>query len=180
MNLHDDDFTLFGLPRRFTLDAADLEQRWKTLQRQAHPDRFAAQGAAAQRVAMQWSARINEAYQRLKHPTSRGAYLCELLGAGIEAHTNTAMPAEFLMQQMQLREQADEADSPAELAAVAAEAAAMQQHWRTRLAEQLDGGDTAQSQDAAAAAASVRALMFADKLEQDIQRRRAALASAST
>ena len=75
-SLQDDDFRLFGLPMGFELDRAALDERWKALQRQAHPDRFAAQGAAAQRVAMQWSVRINEAYQRLKDPLKRAAYWC--------------------------------------------------------------------------------------------------------
>ena len=59
-----DDFTLFGLTQQFAQDRAAVDARWKALQREAHPDKFAAQGAAAQRVAMQWSVRINEAYQR--------------------------------------------------------------------------------------------------------------------
>ena len=86
-----------------------LDARWKDLQREAHPDRFAAQGPAAQRVAMQWSVRINEAYQRLRDPLKRAAYLCELHGAPIRAEDNTAMPAAFLMQQMQWREALDDA-----------------------------------------------------------------------
>ena len=110
MNLDATDFELFGLPQRFAQDRAALDARWKELQREAHPDRFAAQGAAAQRVAMQWSVRINEAYQRLKDPLKRAAYLCELRGAPIDAENNTAMPADFLMQQMEWREALDEAE----------------------------------------------------------------------
>ena len=92
-----------------------MDARWKELQRQAHPDKFAAQGAAAQRVAMQWSVRINEAYQRLKDPMRRAAYLCELHGAPILAEDNTAMPAAFLMQQMEWREALEEAGTAAQL-----------------------------------------------------------------
>ena len=106
-SLQDDDFRLFGLPMGFALDRAALDERWKALQRQAHPDRFAAQGTAAQRVAMQWSVRINEAYQRLKDPLKRAAYWCELNGAPIKAERNTAMPATFLVQQMTWREALD-------------------------------------------------------------------------
>jgi molecular chaperone HscB len=100
VNLQSDDFELFGLARQFAQDRALIDERWKELQRQAHPDKFSAQGAAAQRVAMQWSVRINEAYQRLKVPLSRAAYLCELNGAPVNAENNTAMPGSFLMQQM--------------------------------------------------------------------------------
>ena len=109
MNLQSDDFELFGLPRQFAQDRSQIDARWKELQREAHPDRFAAQGAAAQRVAMQWSVRINEAYQRLKDPLKRATYLCELNGVSIGAEDNTAMPAAFLMQQMEWREALDDA-----------------------------------------------------------------------
>jgi len=115
VNLQSDDFELFGLARRFAQDRAALDARWKDLQRQAHPDKFTAQGAAAQRIAMQWSVRINEAYQRLKNPLKRAAYLCELHGAPINAENNTAMPASFLMQQMQWREELDEAQGAQDL-----------------------------------------------------------------
>jgi curved DNA-binding protein CbpA len=90
VNLQADDFELFGLPRQFSQERSAIDARWKSLQREAHPDKFAAQGAAAQRVSMQWSVRINEAYQRLKDPLRRAAYLCELGGAPINAHSNTA------------------------------------------------------------------------------------------
>ena len=71
MNLQSTDFELFGLETRFAQDRSAVDARWKDLQREAHPDKFAAQGAAAQRVAMQWSVRINEAYKRLKDPLKR-------------------------------------------------------------------------------------------------------------
>ena len=118
MNLQSNDFELFGLTQQFAQDRAALDARWKDLQREAHPDKFAAQGDAAQRVAMQWSVRINEAYQRLRDPLKRAAYLCELAGSPVNAHSNTAMPAAFLMQQMQWREDLDEARSDAALGAL--------------------------------------------------------------
>jgi len=121
VNLQSDDFELFGLQRQFTQDRAALDERWKALQREAHPDKFAAQGAAAQRIAMQWSVRINEAYQRLKDPLKRAAYLCELAGFAVNAHSNTAMPPAFLMQQMEWREAMDEANSADALEALADE-----------------------------------------------------------
>jgi len=99
-----DDFALFDLPRRFTLDADDLAARRRAVQAEVHPDRFAAGGAAAQRAAMQWAVRVNEAYERLKDPLKRAAYLCDLGGVPIRAEDNTAMPPEFLMQQMAWRE----------------------------------------------------------------------------
>ena len=166
MNLQSDDFELFGLPRRHAQDRAAIDARWKDLQREAHPDKFAAQGAAAQRVAMQWSVRINEAYQRLKDPLKRAAYLCELHGVSVNAENNTAMPAEFLMQQMVWRETLDEAQDVEALDALNTEVG----HARMELlrsCEQLI--DVAR--DYAAAVAQVRALMFIERFAQDIDTR---------
>ena len=56
MKLASDDFELFGVPRRFEQDRAVLDTRWRALQAEVHPDRYAAQGQAAQRLAMQWAA----------------------------------------------------------------------------------------------------------------------------
>src|SRR5437868_14954749 len=109
MNLNDTDFELFDVPPTFAQDRDAIDARWKELQREAHPDRFAAQGPAAQRIAMQWSVRINEAYRRLKDPLKRAAYLCEMRGAPIEAEKNTAMPAQFLGEQLEWREALEEA-----------------------------------------------------------------------
>ena len=119
MNIDADDFTLLGLPRAFTLDRAKLDAAWKELQARVHPDRFAADGAASQRVAMQWAVRVNEAHQRLKDPLKRAAYLCELQGVPVQAESNTAMPAAFLMQQMAWRETLEDSDAPDALEALA-------------------------------------------------------------
>ena len=166
MNLADSDFALFALPERFRQDRAALDARWKELQREAHPDRHAAQGAAAQRVAMQWSVRINEAYQRLKDPLKRAAYLCEQRGAPINAESNTAMPTAFLMQQMQWREALDEAATEDELDALARELSAARARVLAHIERLLD-----EAQDAAAAANEVRALMFIERFDHDVQAR---------
>lgn len=159
------DFVLFGLPEHHALDRALLDARWKELQREAHPDRFASQGAAAQRVALQWSVRINEAYQRLKDPVRRAAYLCELHGAAIDAERNTAMPSDFLMQQMQWREDLDEADAQPALDALHDAVASARGHALSECAQCL-----AQSRWADAAA-WVRRLMFIERFLSDIDHR---------
>lgn len=154
------------LRKRFNQDRAALDARWKTLQREAHPDKFSAQGTAAQRVAMQWSVRINEAYQRLKDPLRRAAYLCELAGAPINAENNTAMPAEFLMQQMQWREALDDATTADALEN-------LHQEVLQTLATALDQCQTLidVTQDFAQAAQQVRALMFVERFVKDIEAR---------
>ncbi len=166
MNLADDDFTLFGLPPRFHQDRALIDTRWKELQREAHPDRFAAQGAAAQRVAMQWSVRINEAYQRLKNPLQRAAYLCEQRGAAINAESNTAMPARFLMEQMEWRESLEEAETEADLEALSDQLAGSRGAVLREIERLLD-----EAGDAPAAAEQVRALMFIERFAHDVEAR---------
>ncbi len=170
MHLADDDFTLFGLPQRFALDRSALDVCWRALQAQVHPDRFASEGASAQRLAMQWAVRVNEAYQRLKDPLKRGAYLCELRGTPIEAENNTAMPVAFLMQQMAWREDLDDARDAAAVGQLEGAVATDEAAKLVDLGHSLDDlGDTA------TAAQQVRALMFVARFRADIHRRLEAL-----
>ena len=170
MNLASTDFELFDIAPRFALDSGALDARWRALQGEVHPDKFAAQGAAAQRVAMQWAVRVNEAYQRLKDPVKRAAYLCELNGAPIEAENNTAMPTTFLLQQMEWREALDEAGAVAQVEALAD---AVVTHRRTALTELQSTLD--ERRDFAAAAQQVRALMFVERFVHDLDQRLEAL-----
>jgi molecular chaperone HscB len=166
LSLQSSDFDIFGLAPRFAIDRVALDARWKDLQREAHPDRFATSPAAAQREAMQWSVRINEAFQRLKDPLKRAAYLCELNGTPIRAEDNTAMPAAFLMQQMQWREDLDEADTPHALERMASEVAAAR---RTMLEALQQTADI--QRDFAALAQQVRSLMFVERFASDVEAR---------
>jgi molecular chaperone HscB len=166
VNLQASDFELFGLPERFAQDRAAIDARWKELQREAHPDKFASQGPAAQRIAMQWSVRINEAYRRLKDPLQRGAYLCELRGAPVDAENNTAMPPEFLVEQMEWRESLDEARGPTDLDRLEEELNRTRRETLQRIESLLD-----EQGDAAAAAQQVRALMFIERFDHDVQSR---------
>ena len=165
MNLQSNDFELFGLIQQFAQDRTALDARWKSLQREAHPDKFSTEGAAAQRVAMQWSARINEAYQRLKDPLKRAAYLCELGGAPIQAHSNTAMPASFLMQQMQWREALDEAQNLGELETLRDDVELAKRQLQAQCTQLLDA-----QHDFHAAGQPVREWMFIEKFAQDLDR----------
>jgi molecular chaperone HscB len=162
-SLQANDFEVFGLPQQFAQDRSAIDARWKDLQREAHPDKFAAQGAAAQRVAMQWSVRINEAYQRLKDPVRRAAYLCELHGVPVQAESNTAMPAEFLLQQMQWREALDEASDVVALDALGDVVNRSRRQALQRCEQMIDA-----AHDYAGAVAQVRALMFIERFAQDI------------
>lgn len=159
-------FQLLGIPARFAIDAATLERGYRDLQSQVHPDRFAASSEAERRVAMQWAARANEAYTTLRDPVDRARYLLALKGFDTEEESNTSMPADFLMQQMEWREAVAEA--------AAARDARELQAVRTRLAEtrreMLQQLERALDRDAnfEAGCSMVRKLRFLDKLEDEI------------
>ena len=171
ISLQASDFELFGLPAAFELDRSQIDLQWKSLQREAHPDRFASEGAAAQRIAMQWSVRINEAYNRLKDPLKRAAYLCELNGAAVNAENNTNMPSAFLMQQIEWREALDDCKA---LKASDAKDKALE-----KLLDEVDGSHAQALKQIAklidvehnfpAAVGQVRALMFIEKFAQEVQ-----------
>jgi molecular chaperone HscB len=114
---------------------------------------------------MQWAARANEAFRTLRSPVARAAYLCERHGQPIEAESNTAMPAAFLMQQMQWREELDEArGGDGEAAhALAREVEARRQEVLARVASALD-----ERHDYADAAAGVRELHFIDRFREEL------------
>jgi molecular chaperone HscB len=97
-------FELFSLPQRYALERAELDARYRDLQRTVHPDRYASASDQERRISMQQATQINEAYQVLKDPLKRGRYLLELRGCGLDDQQNTHQDPEFLMQQMELRE----------------------------------------------------------------------------
>jgi molecular chaperone HscB len=166
MNLQSTDFELFRVPMQFAQDRAVLDTRWKELQREAHPDKFAAQGVAAQRIAMQWSVRINEAYQRLKDPLRRASYLCELHDAPIHAEKNTAMPTDFLLQQMQWRQALEEAKTVQDLEEIASQSNDSGREQLSKIEQTLDI-----NKDFAAAAQQVRSLMFIERFSSEVDAR---------
>ena len=167
MDLRADHFALFGLNRGFRLDLSDLDSRYRDLQAQVHPDRFINAGDAERRLSMQWATHANEAYQTLKRPLERAKYLLHLSGHDIQAENNTAMPADFLMEQMEWREAVMEARSGGD------------HHELERLHNRL-GGDIksrydelaelldASSADYPLATDRVRRLMFLEKLLYEI------------
>ncbi|HVL77445.1 MAG TPA: Fe-S protein assembly co-chaperone HscB, partial [Noviherbaspirillum sp.] len=137
-------FELFHLPQQFTIDTAALDAAYREVQNRVHPDKFAGATDTEKRVAMQWATRANEAYQTLKNPFKRAAYLCELNGVDLQTESNTAMPPAFLMQQMEWREALDDARSGRDLdalEALEADVRATRQQQIAQIGEQLDRGD---------------------------------------
>ncbi len=159
-------FQLFGLPERFHIDSTELSQRYRALQGEVHPDKFAHRPESERRLSMQWATQINQAYQTLGNPVQRGRYLLQQHGVDTLEETNTAMPADFLMQQMEWREAIEEAARACDAGALTALESRLQHGMReleTRLAVKIDD-----MHDYPGAALDVRKLKFLEKLAEEI------------
>jgi molecular chaperone HscB len=156
-------FELFGLAPAFALDVARLEAAYRDIQSKVHPDRFARAGDAERRASMQMTTQVNEAYRTLKSPVKRAQYLLALKGVDVAFETDTAMPKDFLMQQMELREQLEEAKSAAALDSIKKSLADEKGEIEKQIGEQLDA-----KEDVTAARALVRKLMFFDRLAEEV------------
>jgi len=159
-------FELFGLPQRFRFDPALLDRAYRELQGEVHPDRFAAGSEAEQRLALQSSARVNEAYRALKDPVARAQYLLSLHGFDAVGEFETSLPLDFLERQLERREAAAAALAARDAGALdalldeaRAEAGALEQ----RLCALLDDESAWE-----AARARVRELRFLSKLAADL------------
>ena len=163
----DNHFALFQLPASFDIDAGQLDAAYRELQGRVHPDRFAAASAAEKRVAMQWATRANEAYQTLKNPLKRAAYLCELHGVDLGIESNTAMPPAFLMQQMEWREALDDARDAKNIGALEQLERELAAVRRDQLAQM---GRLFEENRFDEAGAQVRQLMFVERFGEEVGR----------
>ena len=159
-------FELFGLTPMYSVETEALERSYREIQSKVHPDRFAHAGDAERRASLQWTTRVNEAFQVLKNPVARARHLLELHGVDVAFETNTAMPPDFLMQQMELRESLEEAVGTKDGSRIdllrsnlGKEKGALEK----AIAEAIDA-----KQDYAGAAGLVRKLQFLDKLDAEI------------
>jgi molecular chaperone HscB len=163
-----DYFSLFGLPVRFAIDLAALESAWRAVQGAVHPDKFVAANDAQKLLALQMSTQINEAHKTLKNPILRASYICKLHGVAIDPERNTAMPADFLVQQMEWREsledaaQAGNVEAMAELGLEVAGAVAESEVLIEHLLDQP-------TPDLTRASDEIRRLMFLTKFSEQVR-----------
>ena len=161
-----DYFALFGLPACYRFDPAELDAAYRKLQTEVHPDRFASAGDDERRLAPQSSTRVDEAYRALRSPLERANYLLLLRGVDALAETDTALPSEFLEQQLECRESVADAIGRRDARALTAlqksiEAAAAK--LELELAEQLDLPEVPPK-----ARVTLRKLKFLSKVAADI------------
>ena len=164
LSASDDYFRFFGLEQRFNLDLSALDQAYLAIQKEVHPDRHARGSDSEKRLAMQLATLANTAFQTLKNPIQRGLYLCQLQGVDAHIETNTAMPAAFLMKQMDWRESLEEHEE--DLTALELLAKEVDQSKRDILAEIAQAVDGAKNYDRAAEL--LRGLLFIDKFALEL------------
>jgi molecular chaperone HscB len=159
-------FELFGLQPAFSVDQQALERSYREIQSRVHPDRFAHAGDAERRASLQWTTRVNEAYRSLKNPVQRASHILALHGVDVAFETNTAMPAAFLGQQMELREALENAIQRKDVKSLDALQKSLARDMEVlekKLAQAIDA-----DQDYQAASGLVRELQFLEKLEAEI------------
>jgi len=166
LDLQQNYFALFDIAAKFKIDAALLEKNYRALQAQVHPDKFSHLSETERRVSMQWATRVNEGFQTLRGPLNRARYLLSLQGIDTLEETNTAMPVDFLMQQMEWREGLADAklkNNSTEVEKIEQQVQSMKQILEQELANQLDN-----VHDFNAASGIVRKLKFIEKLTEEI------------
>lgn len=156
-------FELFGLTPAYALDLEKLDSAYREIQARVHPDKFAHSGDAERRASMQMTTRVNEAYRTLKSPVLRARYLLELNGVDVAFETDTAMPKEFLLEQMELRERLEAAKTSSALDFIQKDLLKERQNIERQIAEQIDAKKNLES-----AKTLVRKLMFFDRLAEEV------------
>ncbi|HVK56193.1 MAG TPA: Fe-S protein assembly co-chaperone HscB [Burkholderiales bacterium] len=160
-------FELFKLPVSYKIDTARLEVAYREVQSRVHPDRFVSAPEAERRRSMQWATHANEAYTTLKKPLARARYLLKLHGVDTAEETNTAMPVDFLMEQMEWREAIVEAKQDFDSDALQALTQKLSSERGALLAALEMTIDV--EHDYQTAAGAVRKLRFLEKLQDEIE-----------
>ena len=166
--LTQDHFELFSLPQRYMLERAELDARYRNMQRSVHPDRYASASDQERRISMQQTAKINEAYEVLKDPLKRGRYLLQLRGYDIDDQQTTHQDPAFLMKQMELRETLagirEQADPLQALDRLAQDVLNQYQALESELAQALDSGEEIEL-----AVTPVLRMQFFKRLQEEVQ-----------
>jgi molecular chaperone HscB len=161
----DDYFALFQLKPQFKIDRQALESAYLTVQQKVHPDMHAQASDSDKRVSMQLSALANSAYRTLMNPIQRGLYMCAKNGVDPQLETNTAMPAQFLMQQMEWREALDDVrGQPSKLDDLYKEVEKTRANLLKEVEATIDGANNYEL-----AAKQLRALLFIDKFSTELE-----------
>ena len=158
-------FELFKLPEQFAVDRQALDKAYRDIQNLVHPDRFIDAPESDRRAALQWASLANDAYQTLRNPVKRAAYLCSLKGFPLDPASGSAMPSDFIFEQIEWREHLDNAKIEKDLDALET----LGNHLRERTREQLATIENElNSHNYATAIQEVRKMMFLQKFGDEI------------
>lgn len=170
MSLTENYFQLFDLPEQYQLDSAALRNTYRELQRKTHPDKFTDASQHEQMLAVQYAATINDAHDVLKSPLKRAIYMLKLRGIEMNEQGSAALDPEFLMEQMQLREELEQAahaaDPETALEKVTEHLEQELAVLQDKFAEQIDQG---YSGELSAALETVNKMQFLVKLETEVE-----------
>jgi molecular chaperone HscB len=160
-------FELFELPASYRVDAEQLSSRYRNLQQALHPDRYASGSPQEQRLAVQYSSLVNEAYTTLRDPLRRALYLLAEAGIDEAEVARQQVDGGFLIQQMELREKLesfhDLLDPDTVLSHLLDEIETDIRALQTTLGEALDAGKLDD------AAVTVVKMQYLDKLHSEAQ-----------
>ncbi|MDO6687324.1 MULTISPECIES: co-chaperone HscB [unclassified Agarivorans] len=159
-------FELFSLRPSYQLDLQGLADCYRELQQKYHPDNFAADASENQAQVMQKAAQINDAYQTLKDPLSRAQYLLSLQDIELGGEQQTINDIEFLMAQMELREQLAEIENAADPEQALEDFSKLLKQQRSDLSSSFEKAYN--EQNFTFAADQVRKLKFYARLQQQL------------
>lgn len=163
-------FQLFQLPAQFEVDLTELGTRYLTLQKQFHPDNFAAASERDRMLAVQQAANINDGYHSLKQPLLRAEHLLALRGLKISSEQRSFTDPVFLMQQMELRELLADIPQASDPDGLIDDAEQQIRRQKKQLLAQLSQALAVNSVEHDQQAADIiRKLKFFFKLEQELE-----------
>ena len=101
-------FQLFEIECSTSINHKHLEKKYLEFQKKFHPDKYVNASNHEKRLSLQITSYINEAYEVLKNDYLKSIYLLKIKGYEIEDENNTISDSEFLMHQMELREEVED------------------------------------------------------------------------
>ena len=155
-------FELFNLPEKFQIDLEMLQENYRAIQKEIHPDRFATSSENEKVQSMIKSTQANDAFQTLKSPIKRAKYILSL-HKSVEKIT---LPPDFLMQQMEWEEHFETIEkNSSELAQFKSTINEKYKEYSLLISTQIDD-----DQNWSDAAISIDKLYFIEKLLQKINK----------
>lgn len=125
-------FEFYDIPESFNLDEAALKKKFYALSKQYHPDFYAGEDEAKQQEILEIATINNKAYLTLNNGPKRLEYILMQHGL-VNEGAKPQLPANFLMEMMDINERLMEADDAEEVAKIRAETLDVENNLNTEL-----------------------------------------------